>query len=119
MSLVKSNGNKSTEIALIDIFKLYKITGWRRRQRVAGNPDFVFWQQKIAIFADGCFWHGHKCRNVTPKQNGDFWKQKIEKTKLRDKKYTKLLKDAGWIVIRFRECEINSDAYKTIKARHS
>jgi len=111
MSSVKSKGNSSTELALIKIFKANNISGWRRHQPVVGHPDFVFWEKKIAVFADGCFWHGHKCRNTEPKDNRDFWKQKIKRNMLRDKKHNYSLKNSGWIVIRFWECEINSNAY--------
>jgi DNA mismatch endonuclease (patch repair protein) len=64
MAKVKSHGNKSTELKLIKIFKEYGIKGWRRKYRVFGNPDFVFPRSRLAIFVDGCFWHGCKehCR---------------------------------------------------------
>ena len=58
MSKVRSKGNRSTDIRLIKIFKEYGITGWRRNYPVKGHPDFVFLQQRVAIFVDGCFWHG-------------------------------------------------------------
>ena len=59
MKAVKSKGNISTEIKLIKLFKEKKIKGWRRNYKLFGNPDFVFPKSKIALFADGCFWHGH------------------------------------------------------------
>ncbi|MDR1112415.1 MAG: very short patch repair endonuclease [Bacteroidales bacterium] len=52
---------KSTELKLIDIFKEQGIIGWQRGSKMKGKPDFVFPKLKIAVFADGCFWHGHKC----------------------------------------------------------
>lgn len=66
MSRVRSKNNKSTELKLIQIFKENGITGWRRNYKVKGHPDFVFLDKKIAIFVDGCFWHGHDCRNTRP-----------------------------------------------------
>ena len=59
MKNVRSNNNKSTELKLIKLFKEYGITGWKRKYKVKGHPDFVFLKEKIAIFVDGCFWHGH------------------------------------------------------------
>ena len=59
MRQVKSKKNKSTELRLIEIFKQNGITGWRRNYPVKGHPDFVFPKKKIAVFVDGCFWHGH------------------------------------------------------------
>ena len=64
MRKVKSNKNKSTELRLIDIFKQNGITGWKRNYPVKGHPDFVFQKEKIAVFVDGCFWHGHDFRFV-------------------------------------------------------
>ena len=64
MRKVKSKKNKSTELRLIDIFKQNGITGWKRNYPVKGHPDFVFLKEKVAVFVDGCFWHGHDCRNT-------------------------------------------------------
>lgn len=64
MSKVRSNNNKSTELALVKFFKENNITGWKRNYPVKGHPDFVFLDKKIAVFVDGCFWHGHDCRNT-------------------------------------------------------
>lgn len=55
MRKVKSKGNKSTEIRLIQVFDEYNIRGWRRNYNVIGHPDFVFQEKKIAVFVDGCF----------------------------------------------------------------
>src|SRR5438128_705400 len=88
MQKVKSKGNKSTEQKLIEIFKQHGITGWRHNYPVIGKPDFVFLAKKIAVFADGCFWHGHHCRNITPKQNQDYWDKKRQRNIQRDKTIT-------------------------------
>jgi len=106
MSCVHSNKNKSTELRLIDIFKELGIKGWRRNYRVKGKPDFVFLKEKIAVFTDGCFWHGHGCRNITPENNKDYWEKKITTNKARDKAINKYLKSIGWKVIRIWECEL-------------
>ena len=53
MSLVKSTGNKSTELRLIDYLKKHKLKGWRRNQKIFGNPAFIFRKQKVALFVDG------------------------------------------------------------------
>lgn len=106
MRAVKPKGNKTTEGKLIEIFKLNHITGWRRNYEIFGHPDFVFPQKRIAIFADGCFWHGHNCRNVTPSDNSEFWQAKVKKNKARDKTVTDELTRKGWKVIRVWECEI-------------
>jgi DNA mismatch endonuclease Vsr len=58
MSRIKGKGNKDTELAMIQILRKNHISGWRRNQAVLGKPDFVFPKRKIALFVDGCFWHG-------------------------------------------------------------
>ena len=89
MRAIKSRGKKSTELKLIEIFKAEKIISWRRNYKLFGKPDFVFPKQRIAIFLDGCFWHGHDCRNTKPADNADYWLVKIERNKLRDESVTK------------------------------
>jgi DNA mismatch endonuclease (patch repair protein) len=106
MRAVRSKGNKSTEIALINIFKFYKISGWRRNFNLIGKPDFVFPKQKIIVFVDGCYWHGHGCRIRKPGENNEYWKEKIFNNKKRDSLVTKELRNNGWKVIRIWECEI-------------
>ncbi|NOX17273.1 MAG: DNA mismatch endonuclease Vsr [Chlorobi bacterium] len=112
MRAVKSKGNKSTELKLIEIFKLHNLTGWRRNYPAFGKPDFAFPKLKIVVFADGCFWHGHNCRNTKPSSNAEYWNKKIGRNKKRDKLVTKTLREKGWTVIRLWECEINKNKYR-------
>lgn len=112
MRSVKSSGNKSTELKLITFFNLHRITGWKRNYKVKGHPDFVFIKKRIAIFVDGCFWHGHDCRNTRPSANADYWNQKRKRNKEHDKEITLRFTNRGWRVIRIWECELkkkNSD----------
>lgn len=108
MRSVKSKKNKSTELALIKYFKKNHITGWRRNYKLLGNPDFVFPKLRITVFADGCFWHGHNCRNLSPKNNKEYWLNKINKNKKRDRFVNSKLKNKGWNVIRIWECHIKN-----------
>ena len=114
MSAVRSKRNKTTELKLIEIFKQNGIVGWRRNYKVKGHPDFVFLDKKIAIFVDGCFWHGHDCRNTRPADNAEFWQKKRERNIAHDKEITKLFENRGWTIIRIWECELkkNSDSNK-------
>ncbi len=109
MSLVRSKNNKTTELKLIEIFKQNGIIGWRRNYKVKGHPDFVFLDKKIAIFVDGCFWHGHDCRNTRPAENAEFWQRKRERNIAHDKEITLLFERRGWTVIRIWECELKKD----------
>jgi DNA mismatch endonuclease (patch repair protein) len=113
MRNIKGKGNKSTELTLIAIFREHGVHGWRRGYPVKGRPDFVFFKQRVAVFVDGCFWHGHDCRNTRPKQNEAFWIAKREKNMARDKAVTEEFERRGWIVLRIWECELkkkNRDA---------
>ena len=111
MRSVTSTRNKSTEQKLIQFFKKNKITGWRRNFKLFGKPDFVFPATRVVIFTDGCFWHGHDCRNTKPKANEMYWKSKIEKNRLRDGLVSNILIEKGWKVIRLWECSLKDTAY--------
>jgi len=113
MRAVKSRGNKSTEIRMLEFFRTKKFSGWRRNYPVFGKPDFVFPKKRIAVFADGCFWHGHRCRNITPKNNSEYWREKIRKNKKRDREVKKHLSEKGWRVFRVFECRIKKSRYPT------
>jgi DNA mismatch endonuclease (patch repair protein) len=106
MSRIRSKGNKDTELALIGIFREYHIIGWRRNQPVFGKPDFIFRKKKIAIFVDGCFWHGCSTHSTSPKNNGEFWEKKLGANKKRDELVNEELGKAGWVVIRIWEHEL-------------
>ncbi len=105
MSRVRSTGNASTELKLIAEFKERKITGWRRKSKIFGHPDFLFPKLRVAVFVDGCFWHGHDCRNTKPKDNADYWRAKIERNRRRDQAATERLTALGYRVVRIWECE--------------
>lgn len=107
MRKVKSDRNKSTELRVIAFFRSNGIKGWRRNYKLFGKPDFVFLKIKTAVFVDGCFWHGHDCRNTRPQTNQDYWQKKIARNRERDKAVTKTLKLRGWRVIRVWECAID------------
>lgn len=111
MKQVRSSKNKSTELRLIQIFKKNNIHGWRRNYKVKGHPDFVFLNKKIAIFVDGCFWHGHDCRNTKPKENKEYWDKKRGQNMKHDKEITEYFEGRGWTVIRIWECELKKSNY--------
>ena len=106
MSKVRSKGNKSTELRLIKLFNANHIVGWRRNYPVQGKPDFVFIKERAAIFIDGCFWHGHDCRNTRPNDNAEYWQKKRERNIRRDAQITELFEQRGWRVLRIWECEL-------------
>ena len=117
MKHVRSKGNKTTELRMIEVFKALGITGWRRHYQVKGHPDFVFLQKRVAVFVDGCFWHGHDCRNTKPKQNENYSANKIKKNKHHDQEITELFQQRGWKVIRIWECELKKKNRKILEAK--
>lgn len=111
MAAVKGKGNLTTEVALMKIFRKEKITGWRRHyDRVEGRPDFAFPKQKVAVFIDGCFWHGCKKHGTIPKTNVAYWEEKIENNKKRDRLVSRSLKKREWRVLRIWEHEIKKNS---------
>jgi DNA mismatch endonuclease (patch repair protein) len=106
MRAVKSDHNLSTELNLINLFHKYKIREWRRHQNIFGKPDFYFPKLKIALFADGCFWHGCRCKKLKPVTNKKYWSNKIKNNIKRDKMVNSELNRKGYVVIRIKECSI-------------
>lgn len=106
MKKVRSKKNKSTELKLIRFFKEKGIKGWRRNYKLLGSPDFVFPKLRVVVFTDGCFWHGHDCRNTKPEDNKTYWVKKIEKNRNRDALVNEELSKKNWKVIRIWECEL-------------
>ena len=106
MAAVRSRGNRSTELVLVTAFKEHKITGWRRHYRITGKPDFAFPHARLAVFVDGCFWHGCPRCGSLPTSNREYWKAKIERNTRRDRLQTKELKGRGWLVLRIWEHDL-------------
>ena len=103
MAAVRSKGNKATELKLASIFRAAGITGWRRHQPLPGRPDFIFRRQRLAIFVDGCFWHGCRWHCRMPKSHKSFWNSKINRNKTRDRIVVRMLRKEGWRVLRLWE----------------
>jgi DNA mismatch endonuclease Vsr len=80
------------------------------------RPDFVFRERKLAVFVDGCFWHGCAKCYVRPRQNRKFWDAKFARNTERDRKVNKALKAAGWQVLRIWEHELKrKDAARLVR----
>ncbi len=107
MSCVKSSGNKSTETIFASILRKENLSGWRRHYPLIGKPDFVFPRKKIAVFVDGCFWHGCRAHCRMPKTNKKYWKQKIGRNVKHDREINRELVSINWRIIRFWEHDLN------------
>ena len=128
MSRIRGRGNKDTELALAKLLRRHRITGWRRHITIRGRavlprgpniraaqqhrttfrvrPDFVFKQARLAVFVDGCFWHGCPKHATQPKNNRAFWRRKLAGNKQRDEVVNLALWKSGWRVIRIWEHEL-------------
>lgn len=103
MAAIRSRGNKDTELKLAAILRAHGITGWRRHQPLPGCPDFVFRRERLAIFVDGCFWHGCPKHGRNPGSNQAYWLPKLERNRARDRAMTRELRSRGWSVLRLWE----------------
>ena len=82
---------------------------YRVNVRVPDMPrrtvDIVFGRQKLAVFMDGCFWHGCPEHATSPKSNAEWWRTKLDRNMVRDRETTQHMVDLGWRVMRFWEHE--------------
>ena len=110
MSAIKGKGNKTTEIKFRFALVRAGISGWKMNQTdILGKPDFYFPKNKLAVFIDGCFWHGcPKCGHI-PKTNTEYWREKITRNKKRDNSTTRKLRYRNFKVLRFWEHELKND----------
>ncbi len=109
MSQIKGKDTKPE----ILVRKILFANGFRYRlhdKKLPGKPDIVLPKYKTVIFIHGCFWHGHKnCKYfVVPKTRTDWWLNKIENNKRRDKIVSKELNKLGWKVYEIWECKVRS-----------
>lgn len=108
MSRIRSEGNAGTELRLIKLFRANKIIGWRRKQKLFGKPDFVFPKKRLAVFVDGCFWHGCPRCYRRPRSNKKYWDAKISRNKARDREVRTILQNFGWRVVRIWAHELKN-----------
>jgi DNA mismatch endonuclease (patch repair protein) len=111
MRAVHSRSNKSTEILVGQILWNHDIRGYRKHWPVMGKPDFCWPGRKIALFVDGCFWHGCPRCGKSPSTHRSYWSAKIKKNRLRDGLVKRTLQQEGWRVFRVWECQIKANRF--------
>lgn len=107
MQAVKGKGTR-LERRLFSMMAGMGLRGWRKNvDDVFGKPDIAFVREQVAIFIDGCFWHGCPyCRRIIPKTNRQYWKQKISRNIARARTSNRQLRHSRWTVIRIWEHEL-------------
>lgn len=119
MRAVKSKGTKP-EKRLRAILAGSGLSGWKMNyENAPGKPDIAFPARKIAVFIDGCFWHGCPyCNRPLPETNRAYWEQKIARNIARDQKYDEELQRQGWHVLRIWEHQLKEkSAYQPFLSR--
>jgi DNA mismatch endonuclease (patch repair protein) len=119
MSRIRSRGNRDTELAMARLLRVHGLSGWRRHvtlkiqvgnTRLLVKPDFVFRRSRLALFVDGCFWHGCPRHATWPASRAAWWRRKIMGNKRRDALVTRRLRSAGWRVLRIWEHAVQKAA---------
>ena len=128
MAKVRGRGNLTTEEALAKVFRAEGWSGWRRQRPIVGRaesgrfrvrPDFVFAARRLAVFVDGCFWHGCPRHGTRPRGNAAFWRAKFRRNQERDRRNSRHLRRAGWQVLRLWEHELKPKARQSLLAKLS
>lgn len=114
MRAIKGNDTKP-ERTVASWLKQARFRPLRNYKAVLGSPDFVLPRRKVAIFVQGCFWHGHSCPRGArqPKNNADYWIAKIARNRTRDKAVRRKLVRLGWQVIVIWECALERPSAKS------
>ncbi len=107
MRAIRSSQNRTTEGRLVSLLLGQRIRGWKLHPKgLEGKPDLVIPSKHVAVFVDGCFWHGcPRCGHI-PKTNRAYWSAKIARNKRRDLQSTRRLKALGYRVVRIWECQL-------------
>ena len=111
MQAVKGKGT-NLERRLFAVLAAMGLKGWKKNfSGVSGKPDVVFLNERVAIFVDGCFWHGCPyCHRKLPETNREYWEKKIARNVALAKSHNKRLRRESWKVIRVWEHEIRNTA---------
>lgn len=118
MAAIKGKHNRSTDIQFRMALVRAGIKGWLTHPNLPGKPDVYFPKNRVAVFLDGCFWHGcRRCGHI-PKTNSLFWATKFARNKGRDRKNSQLLRKQGIHVIRAWEHSLKNKK-QLIKILHA
>jgi DNA mismatch endonuclease (patch repair protein) len=115
MRAITARGNRTTEARLRALLVRAGIRGWKLHALTfPGTPDFLFADEKIAVFTHGCFWHGCPRCGHLPRTNSAYWRAKIARNRRRDRNAGGALRRAGYVVITLWECQLRRSASKCV-----
>jgi DNA mismatch endonuclease, patch repair protein len=110
MGAVKGKGNVTTELRLKMALVRSGVSGFSlHANSLPGRPDFLFLRAKLAVFVDGCFWHGCKKCFHKVRSNTLYWSTKVKLNRERDSRTSKQLKKIGYQVLRIWEHDLAED----------
>jgi len=116
MSAIRARGNRTTEWRLRGGLIRGGVRGWVLHPRtLTGRPDFWFPSSRLAVFVDGCYWHGCRVCRRDIKTNPQFWNTKIALNRFRDSQVTRSLRKDSILVIRYWEHELRNDLALCVK----
>lgn len=109
MAAIRSRNNLSTERRLRSLFIRRGVRGWKlNAPRDIGSPDFWFPRSRVIVFVHGCFWHAcPRCGHI-PKTNVAYWKAKLSRNQLRDRRVKRSARNLGYFVVQVWECELKT-----------
>ncbi|MBY0287286.1 MAG: very short patch repair endonuclease [Mycobacteriaceae bacterium] len=125
---MRANKSRDT-VPELAVRRLVHAMGLRYRVNARPLPDLrrtadlVFPRRRVAVFIDGCFWHGCPTHHRQPAANAEYWTAKVERNRARDRDTDNELKDAGWTVLRYWAHEapdrVAAEIYEAVTARRS
>src|SRR6266496_5755065 len=92
---------------------------FQRQGKLVGRPDFLLPDLRVALFVQGCFWHGHGCRSTLPRTNRGYWRRKLAGNRRRDRRVRRLLNRLGWSVITIWECRLGLTGVTALVVRRA
>lgn len=115
MSLIRSTSTKFEQDFILVLKKQTRKKFTTNDVSVLGKPDIVFKKHKVCVFLDSNFWHGWQYPRWKHLLKNDFWREKIERNRKRDKKVVRKLRSEGWTVLRFWEHQLKNDQFACVK----
>jgi DNA mismatch endonuclease (patch repair protein) len=117
--IAQRQADTAPELAVRSALHRRGLRFWKHRAPIAGlrcKADVVFPRYRVAVFIDGCFWHGCSLHRSIPKANREWWREKIARNVARDRRNDELLKARGWMVVRVWEHDDPARAAERIEA---